>query len=74
MLLLRILIFSTCRELKRRKPKEATAKIQLLGEYDPKKVLIIEDPYYVSDTLHTIMVQKKTGTQIRAGLERRPGG
>lgn len=29
------------------KPKNATAKIMLLGSYDPEKQLIIEDPYYV---------------------------
>ena len=35
-------------ELNGLKPKNATAKIKLLGEYDPQKELIIEDPYYVS--------------------------
>ncbi|XP_055901277.1 low molecular weight phosphotyrosine protein phosphatase-like [Biomphalaria glabrata] len=27
-------------------PEESTAKIALLGEYDPQKELIIEDPYF----------------------------
>ena len=39
------------RELKKLKPKDATAEIKILGEYDPKKELIIEDPYYVSAVL-----------------------
>ncbi|KAK7907801.1 hypothetical protein WMY93_016413 [Mugilogobius chulae] len=29
--------------------KNATAKIELLGSYDPQKQLIIKDPYYGSD-------------------------
>merc|ERR1711915_139102 len=29
--------------------KNATAKIELLGSYDPQKQLIIQDPYYGSD-------------------------
>ncbi len=29
-------------------PSNATAKVELLGSYDPKKCRIIEDPYYVS--------------------------
>jgi len=28
------------------KPKNATAKVELLGSYDPEGELIIEDPYY----------------------------
>jgi len=36
------------RGLNRVKPKDRAckAKVQLLGEYDPQKQLIIEDPYY----------------------------
>jgi len=36
------------RGLNKVKPKdrECKAKVQLLGEYDPQKQLIIEDPYY----------------------------
>ena len=28
--------------------KNSSAKIELLGSYDPEKQLIIKDPYYVS--------------------------
>lgn len=34
------------RNIKRVAPENATAKIELLGSYDPQGVLIIEDPYY----------------------------
>jgi len=34
------------RGLNRLKPKDCRARVQLLGEYDPEKQLIIEDPYY----------------------------
>jgi len=34
------------RGLNRLKPNGSKAKVQLLGEYDPQKQLIIEDPYY----------------------------
>lgn len=34
------------KELNKLKPKDGTAEIKMLGEYDPKKELIIEDPYY----------------------------
>ncbi len=33
------------------KPKNATAKVQLLGQYDPEGERIIEDPYYVGTLL-----------------------
>ena len=29
------------------KPKNATAKVELLGSYDPEGQIIIEDPYYM---------------------------
>lgn len=35
-------------DIKARAPKTYTAKIELFGSYDPKKELIIRDPYYVS--------------------------
>lgn len=35
-------------DLKERAPKNATAKILLLGDFDPKGDKIIRDPYYVS--------------------------
>ncbi|XP_050807018.1 low molecular weight phosphotyrosine protein phosphatase isoform X1 [Gopherus flavomarginatus] len=39
---------SNLRDLKRKsnQVKNCTAKIELLGSYDPQKQLIIEDPYY----------------------------
>ena len=39
------------RELQKLKPSDTTAEIKLLGEYDPEKQLIIEDPYYVCTAL-----------------------
>lgn len=35
-------------DLKERAPKNATAKILLLGDFDPNGERIIRDPYYVS--------------------------
>lgn len=35
-------------DLNERAPKNATAKILLLGEFDPNGERIIRDPYYVS--------------------------
>lgn len=35
-------------DLKERCPKDATAKILLLGDFDPEGDRIIRDPYYVS--------------------------
>ena len=36
------------RNIKRVAPANGKAKISLLGDYDPKGVKIIDDPYYVS--------------------------
>lgn len=36
-------------DLNRSKPKNATAKLLLLGEFDPQNERIIRDPYYDSD-------------------------
>lgn len=36
------------RNINAKRPSNATAKVELLGSYDPKKQLIIEDPYYES--------------------------
>ena len=37
--------------LKRVQPKGSKAKVMLLGKYDPQKINIIEDPYYVSQSI-----------------------
>ena len=37
------------RNIKRVAPANGKAKISLLGDYDPKGVKIIDDPYYVSE-------------------------
>jgi len=34
------------KDIKARAPKSYTAKVELFGSYDPKKELIIRDPYY----------------------------
>ena len=39
---------SNISELKDLAPSNSTAKIELLGKYDPEGELIIRDPYYVS--------------------------
>lgn len=39
-------------DLKGLAPKDATAKILLLGDYDPENDRIIRDPYYVLFKLH----------------------
>lgn len=36
------------RDLNKRAPKNSTAKILLLGDFDPEGDRIIRDPYYVS--------------------------
>lgn len=36
-------------DLKHHQPKNATAKLLLLGEFDPQGERIIRDPYYDSD-------------------------
>ncbi|XP_047475461.1 low molecular weight phosphotyrosine protein phosphatase-like [Penaeus chinensis] len=36
-------------DIKARAPKTYTAKIELFGAYDPKKELLIRDPYYDDD-------------------------
>ncbi|KAK8752563.1 hypothetical protein OTU49_006193 [Cherax quadricarinatus] len=36
-------------DIKSRAPKKSTAQIELFGSYDPKKELIIRDPYYDDD-------------------------
>ncbi|XP_053383985.1 low molecular weight phosphotyrosine protein phosphatase-like [Mercenaria mercenaria] len=33
-------------ELEERKPSNCTAKLKMLGEYDPEKEVVIRDPYY----------------------------
>ena len=55
--------------LKQKAPKDGKAQIKLLGEYDPKKELVIEDPYYVRkyltvDTAMFSMSIKVTGTSL----------
>ena len=40
-------------DMQKMKPKNSTAKVEMLGQYDPEKELIIEDPYYVSNTVYT---------------------
>ena len=46
-------MFCICSELKRKAKSVSnySAKIELLGSYDPQKQLIIKDPYYVSSVL-----------------------
>jgi len=49
---------SNLRDLNRKSNqiKNRKAKIELLGSYDPQNQLIIEDPYYVSTPLISILM------------------
>lgn len=49
-------------DLKEREPAGSTAKILLLGDFDPEWERIIRDPYYVSSSIYT---RKKINTRIR---------
>ena len=49
MYLLTLFINFSYRNIKRVAPANGKAKISLLGDYDPKGVKIIDDPYYVSE-------------------------
>ena len=42
------LCYCVSSELEEMKPKNCTAKLELLGKYDPEGELVIRDPYYVS--------------------------
>ena len=46
----KIFIFSDLREIERLAGDESKAKLQLLGEYDPKGHRIVPDPYYEEGT------------------------
>lgn len=48
---------SNIEELNSMKPSNCTAKIELLGKYDPEGETIIRDPYYVKNYLKTIYVK-----------------
>ncbi|XP_017888238.2 low molecular weight phosphotyrosine protein phosphatase-like, partial [Ceratina calcarata] len=41
-------------ELNNMKPSNSTAKIELLGKYDPQGETIIRDPYYVCNSFNRI--------------------
>lgn len=41
---------SNIQELNRMKPNNCTARIELLGRYDPEEEATIRDPYYVRIT------------------------
>ncbi len=43
------------------KPKNARARVELLGRYDPQGELIIEDPYYVSLKKKKKMWERRIG-------------
>ena len=43
-----LFIYMSYRNIKRVAPANGKAKMGLLGDYDPKGVKIIDDPYYVS--------------------------
>ena len=47
---------SNISELRDIAPSNATAQVELLGKYDPEGVLLIRDPYYVSDDMLLCML------------------
>ena len=57
---------SNISELKDLAPSNSTAKVELLGRYDPEGVLIIRDPYYVSCRLAGAFLIVKL---VRCGVE-----
>jgi len=40
------------------KPKGSKARIELLGDYDPQNIKIIEDPYYVGHFCDNIILYR----------------
>lgn len=55
LLLFYVFLYFFYSDLKRLAPKNSTAKIELLGDYDPEGPCIIRDPYYVSAILYIWM-------------------
>lgn len=54
-------------DLKERAPEGSTAKILLLGDFDPEWERIIRDPYYVSRTFSFQKSNKKKNQLFSKG-------
>ncbi|XP_015590822.1 low molecular weight phosphotyrosine protein phosphatase [Cephus cinctus] len=57
-------------ELNRLKPQNCSAKIELLGQYDPNGEIIIRDPYYDSGKAGFEKVHEQCVRSIEAFLEK----
>ncbi|XP_054006679.1 low molecular weight phosphotyrosine protein phosphatase-like [Hylaeus anthracinus] len=61
---------SNIEELNNMKPKNCTAKIELLGSYDPQGEVIIRDPYYDSDSAGFHKAYEQCIRSVKAFLEK----
>ncbi|KAK1135998.1 hypothetical protein K0M31_000567 [Melipona bicolor] len=60
---------SNIQELNNTKPSNCTAKIELLGKYDPQGDIIIRDPYYDSNSAGFHKAYEQCVRSIKAFLE-----
>lgn len=61
---------SNIQELNDMKPNNATAKIELLGNYDPEGEVIIRDPYYDSNSAGFHKAYEQCVRSVKAFLEK----
>lgn len=61
---------SNIQELNRMKPNNCTAKIELLGRYDPEEEVTIRDPYYDSDSAGFHKAYEQCVRSTKAFLEK----
>ncbi|KOX73842.1 Low molecular weight phosphotyrosine protein phosphatase [Melipona quadrifasciata] len=64
---------SNIQELNNTKPSNCTAKIELLGKYDPQGDIIIRDPYYDSNSAGFHKAYEQCVRSIKAFLEQHEG-
>ncbi|XP_043605153.1 low molecular weight phosphotyrosine protein phosphatase-like isoform X2 [Bombus pyrosoma] len=60
---------SNIEELNNMKPANCTAKIELLGKYDPKGEIIIKDPYYMNNNNGFYKAYEQSTRCIKAFLQ-----
>ncbi|XP_076619323.1 low molecular weight phosphotyrosine protein phosphatase [Colletes latitarsis] len=61
---------SNIQELNNMKPHNSTAKIELLGSYDPQGEVIIRDPYYDSNSAGFHKAYEQCVRSVKAFLEK----
>ncbi|XP_043261859.1 low molecular weight phosphotyrosine protein phosphatase-like [Colletes gigas] len=59
------------KELNNMKPRNSTAKIELLGSYDPQGEVIIRDPYYDSNSVGFHKAYEQCVRSVKTFLEKR---